>query len=75
MGPPWTGAVQPQQAASGASKPLPEAADALRQEFITCKYARRLYAPLPAHLPGGNAQAALWDAAENGDVRYKNATE
>jgi hypothetical protein len=56
-------------AAAAAAKPAPQAADALRQEFIVSKYVRRLYGPLPHMLPGGSPQAALWDAAENGDVR------
>jgi hypothetical protein len=56
-------------AAAAAAKPGPQAADALRQEFIVSKYVRRLYGPLPHMLPGGSPQSALWDAAENGDVR------
>ena len=56
-------------AAAAAAKPAPQAADALRQEFIVSKYVRRLYGPLPHMLPGGSPQSALWDAAENGDVR------
>ena len=56
-------------AAAAAAKPAPQAADALRQEFIVSKYVRRIYGPLPHMLPGGSPQAALWDAAENGDVR------
>ncbi len=63
------GAEAAQRAAAAAGKPPPEAADALRREFIVSKYVRRLYSPLPRDLPGGTAQAALWDAAENGDVR------
>ena len=56
-------------AAAAAAKPAPQAADALRQEFIVSRYVRRLYGPLPHMLPGGSPQSALWDAAENGDVR------
>lgn len=58
-----------QAAAAAAAKPEPEAADALRQEFIVSKYVRRLYGPQPHMLPGGSPHTALWDAAENGDVR------
>jgi hypothetical protein len=65
-----TGAEAAQRAAAAAAaKPAPQAADALRQEFIVNKYVRRIYGPLPHMLPGGSPHAALWDAAENGDVR------
>ena len=36
---------------------------------MTAKYARRRFAPLPGTLPGGSAPAALWEAAQHGDVR------
>lgn len=50
-------------------KPLPEAIHAERDTFICAKYVRREFAPVGARLPGGSAQAALWNAARHGDVR------
>ena len=35
---------------------------------------QRLFGPLGSQLPGGSAQAALWEAAENGDVRFHFAS-
>ena len=66
-----TGGQPPQvrPVVAAPAKPGPGAGDAARADFIAAKYVRRMYGPWPEALPGGGAQAALWDAAENGDVR------
>jgi hypothetical protein len=52
------------------SKPSPEAQHAERDAFICAKYVHREFCAAEGRLPGGSAQAALWEAARYGDVRY-----
>lgn len=51
------------------SKPSPEAQHAERDAFICAKYVHREFCAAEGRLPGGSAQAALWEAARYGDVR------
>lgn len=64
------GAQQPQP-----SKPQAGAPHVERDAFICAKYVRRQFAAAGERLPGGSAQAALWDAARHGDVRYPPAPQ
>ena len=50
-------------------KPACDSRRELKEAFVLAKYGRRRFAPLPGSLPGGSASAALWEAAQHGDVR------
>ena len=56
-------------AAPDVPKPRSDAAPGEKEAYVLTKYVRRRYAPLPAALPGGTVQAAMWEAAKMGDVR------
>ena len=57
------------EAGADPPKPARDSRRELKEAFVLAKYGRRRFAPLSGTLPGGSAPAALWEAAQHGDVR------